>query len=250
MVLTSLDMNWQTLMSTLVGALLTFSAILFTQALEIRKQRRAHAKLVDALLQGLHDEVTGLLELARTGAARPIEAITEGKTYEGLFTASQDYFTVYHANAAWVMQIDDASLRREVIQTYMRAKVLLDTVCMNRLYLERYHYLQSTFLKTKDASVQKEAEEYHLTLVYTAAQLKRVDAAFKSAGSDLLSRLTAGREKWKAHEAVCITNGHAIAAGQSDLSAHMPSAAHHPEPFEHVPTCLLSTHLKQKSPAI
>ena len=64
-------------MSTLVGALLTFSAILFTQALEVRKQRRAHAKLMHALLQGLHDEIAGLLELARTGAARPIEAITE-----------------------------------------------------------------------------------------------------------------------------------------------------------------------------
>jgi len=230
-------MNWQTLMSTLIGALLTFSAILFTQALEIRKQRRAHTKSIRALLQGLHDEIAGLLELARTGAARPIGAITEGKPYEGLFTASQDYFTVYHANAGLVMQIDDACLRRNIIQTYMRAKVLLDTVCMNRLYLERYHYLQSTFLKTKDASVQKEAEEYHRTLVHTAAQLKRVDAEFKSAGSDLLNRLSAGGEKRKARKGASPPNGHAIEAGQSDLSAHMPSAARHPETFEGVPTC-------------
>jgi len=222
-------------MSTLVGALLTFSAILFTQALEIRKQRRAHAKSIRALLQGLHDETAGLLELARTGAARPIETITEGKPYEGLFTASQDYFTVYHANAGLVMQIDDACLRRNIIQTYMRAKVLLDNVCMNRLYLERYHYLQSTFLKTKDASVQKEAEEYHRTLVHTAAQLKRVDAEFKSAGSDLLNRLSAGSEKRKARKGAFPPNEHAIEAGQSDLSAHLPSAARHPETFEGVP---------------
>jgi hypothetical protein len=228
-------MNWQTLVSTLMGALLTFSAILFTQALESRKQRRTHAKSIHALLQGLHDEIAGLLELARTGATRPIEEITDGKPYEGLFTASQDYFTVYHANAEMVMQIDDACLRRKIILTYMRAKVLLDTVCMNRLYLERYHYLQSTFLKTKDPSIQKEAEEYHRTLIHTAAQLKRVDADFKSAGSDLLSRLTAGSEKRKARKAVCVTNEHTIAAGQSDLSAHMPSAARHPEIFEGVP---------------
>ena len=222
-------------MSTLVGALLTFSAILFTQALEIRKQRLAHAKLIHALLQGLHDEIAGLLELARTGAARPIETITEGKPYEGLFTASQDYFTVYHANAGLVMQIDDACLRRKIIQTYMRAKVLLDTVCMNRLYLERYHYLQSTFLKTKDASVQKEAEEYHRTLVHTAAQLKRVDAEFKSAGSDLLNRLSAGCEKRKARKGSSPPNGHAIEADQSDLSGQMPSAARHPATFDGVP---------------
>ena len=241
-------MNWQTLMSTLVGALLTFSAILFTQALEIRKQRRAHAKSIRALLQGLHDEIAGLLELARTGAARPIEAITEGKPYEGLFTASQDYFTVYHANAALVMQIDDACLRRNIIQTYMRAKVLLDTVCMNRLYLERYHYLQSTFLKTKDASVQKEAEEYHRTLVHTAAQLKRVDADFKSSGSDLLSMLSGRSEKRKALNAVCPPNGNAIAAAQNDLSANAECGA--PSGNIRMGSTLMSTHLNQKSSSI
>ena len=121
-------MNWHTLGSTLVGALLTFSAILFTQALDIRKQKRAHEKLIHALLQGLVDEVAGLLELARTGGAHPIEAVPEGKPYEGLFTASQDHFTVYHANAELVMQIDDARLRQKIIQTYLRAKVLLDNM--------------------------------------------------------------------------------------------------------------------------
>ena len=228
-------MNWQTLVSTLMGALLTFSAILFTQALENRKQRRAHAKSIHALLQALHDEIAGLLELARTGATRPIEEITDGKPYEGLFTASQDYFTVYHANAEMVMQIDDACLRRKIILTYMRAKVLLDTVCMNRLYLERYHYLQSTFLKTKDPSIQKEAEEYHRTLIHTAAQLKRVDADFKSAGSDLLSLLSAGAVKSKAPDAVFLPNRNVIPEARNNLSVQIPSALRHPTPVKGTP---------------
>jgi hypothetical protein len=107
----------------------------------------------------------------------------------------------------------------------------LDTVCMNRLYLERYHYLQSTFLKTKDASVQKEAEVYHRTLVHTAAQLKRVDAEFKSAGSDLLNRLSAGSEKREALNAVCPPNRNAIAAGPNDLRARIPSVHRAPSAF-------------------
>jgi hypothetical protein len=36
------------------------------------------------------------------------------------------------------MQITDAGLRRGINQTYTRAKAVLDTVNMNRLYLERY----------------------------------------------------------------------------------------------------------------
>jgi hypothetical protein len=215
-------MNWHTLASTLVGALITFSAILFTQALDLRKQTRARKKLIHALLQGLQDEIAGLLELASSGAARPIDAVPEGKPYEGMFTANQDYFTVYHTNTGLVMQMDDADLRRRVIQTYMRAKVLLDTICMNRLYLERYHYLQSTFLKTKDPSVQVEAEEYRRTLIDTAVQLKRVDADFRSSSSDLLSKLSAGIKRAETLMKASARNTAVISASRNTRGSEAP----------------------------
>jgi len=183
-------MHWQTFISTLLGGLVTFTAILFTNALDLRRRKRTHEKLIHALLQGLKDEIAGLLELAQTSPVRPIDAIPDGKPYEGLFTASQDYFIVYHANAALVMQIADANLRRSIIQTYTRAKAVLDTVNMNRLYLERYHYLQSTFLKTKDGSVQAESEDYRRALVEIARQLKQADAQFRRTAVDLLEMLS------------------------------------------------------------
>lgn len=183
-------MNWQAFVSTLLGGLITFSAILFTNVLDVRKRKRAHDKLIYALLQGLRDEIAGLLDMAETSPVRPIGSLPEGKPYEGLFTASQDYFIVYHANAELVMQIGDAELRRSIIQTYTRAKAVLDTVNMNRLYLERYHYLQSTFLKTKDASIHAESEQYRDALVHIARQLKLADAQFKKLAADLLEALS------------------------------------------------------------
>ena len=183
-------MNWHTFLSTLLGGLITFSAILFTNALDLRKRKRSHDNLIHALLQGLQDEIAGLLEMAKTRPVHPIEAVPEGKPYEGLFTASQDYFIVYHSNAALVMQIADANLRRSIIQTYTRAKAVLDTVNMNRLYLERYHYLQSTFLKTKDALVQAESEDYRQALVQISGQLKRADAEFRRTAASLLEMLS------------------------------------------------------------
>jgi len=113
-------MNWHTFASTLLGALFTFSGILFTHALDYQRPNRAHKKLLRALMQGLHDEIGGLLEFARTSSVHAIEAVTDGKPYEGLFTATQDYFTVYHPNVELVMQIDDAPLRRSIIQTHTR----------------------------------------------------------------------------------------------------------------------------------
>jgi len=183
-------MNWHTLISTLIGGLITLSAILLTNALDLRKSKRSHNELIHALLQGLQDEVAGLLEMAEASPVRPIAAVPDGKPYEGLFTASQDYFIVYHANAGLVMQIADPKLRRSIIQTYTRAKAVLDTVNMNRLYLERYHYLQSTFLKTKDASVQTESEDYRRALVHIAGQLKRADAEFRRTAASLVAMLS------------------------------------------------------------
>jgi hypothetical protein len=183
-------MNWQTFISTLLGGFITFSAILFTNVLDLRKRKRAHDALIRALLQGLQDEIGGVLEMAETSPVRPIQTVAEGKPYEGLFTASQDYFIVYHSNAALVMQIADANLRRSIIQTYTRAKAVLDTVNTNRLYLERYHYLQSTFLKTKDASVQTESEDYRGALVQIAGQLKQADAQFRRTAAGLLEMLS------------------------------------------------------------
>ena len=95
-------MNWDALTSTLIGALITYSAILLTQAIDVWKRKRTHNALIDALLHALQEEVESLLEMARMNAPS-VEDIPDGKPYERLFTARQDYFTVYHANAALVM---------------------------------------------------------------------------------------------------------------------------------------------------
>lgn len=176
-------------MSTLLGALLTYSAILFTNALDLRKRKRTADKLIHALLQGLHDEISGLVEMARNHSVPSVDATPEGQPYEGRFSAGQDYFTVYHSNAKLVMQIEDGELRRSVIQTYTHAKGLLDTVNMNRLYLDRYYYLKSTFLKTRDTLFQAESESYHQTLVQITTQLKIADAEFRKDASRVLEML-------------------------------------------------------------
>jgi len=187
-------MNWNPLASTLLGALITYSAILLTQAIELWKRDRAQKKLIHALLQALREEVESLLEMVGMNAPS-IEDIPDGEPYERLFTAKQDYFTVYHANAALVMQINQAELRRSIFKTYLRAKGLLDTISMNRLYLERYHYLQSTFLKTRDPSAQSASENYRQMLIQIAAQLRRADEEFRNYATHLLELLSVQDER-------------------------------------------------------
>jgi hypothetical protein len=128
-------MSWNLIIFSLIGGLLPLSAIVLTNTLQLRDRKRTQEQLIQALLQGLHDEIRGLLEMFATSSVRPIDTLPEGKPYEGLFAASQDYFTVYHANVAVIMQIPDMNLRRSIIQTYTRAKAMLDTVNINRLYL-------------------------------------------------------------------------------------------------------------------
>lgn len=183
-------MNWDALRSTLIGALITYSAILLTQSIDVWKRKRTHDSLIHALLHALQEEVESLLEMARMNAPS-VEDIPDGKPYERLFTARQDYFTVYHANAALVMQIKHPELRRSIFKTYLRAKGLLDTVSMNRLYLERFHYLQSTFLKTKEPTAKAASENYRQMLIQIAAQLRTADGEFRNAATRLVQQISA-----------------------------------------------------------
>ena len=183
-------MNWDALTSTLIGAVITYSAILLTQAMDVWKRKRTHDTLIHALLHAVQEEVESLLEMARVNAPS-VEDIPDGKPYERLFSARQDYFTVYHANAALVMQIKHPELRRSIFKTYLRAKGLLDTVSMNRLYLERFHYLQSTFLKTKDPTAKAASENYRQMLIQIAAQLRSADAEFRNAATRLVEEISA-----------------------------------------------------------
>jgi hypothetical protein len=60
-----------------------------------------------------HDGETGKQETLRTK--------DKATALRLLHSKNEAYFTVYHANAELVMQIDDARLRRKIIQTYMLA---------------------------------------------------------------------------------------------------------------------------------
>ena len=213
-------MNWNTLASTLLGALITYSAILLTQGIELWKRKRAHESLIHALLLALHEEVESLVEMARVNA--PPESQPDEKPYERLFSAKQDYFTVYHANAALVMQIKDAELRNGIFTTYTRAKGLLDMVSVNRLYLERYHYLQSTFLKTKDVTAFSASENYRQMLIEIAAQLRKSDTEFRRAAIRLLEMLSAHGSKAQ-HEPFASTDSRGLKA-----KAHFFQPVHSP----------------------
>src|SRR4051812_21953983 len=83
-------MNWDALTSTLIGAVITYSAILLTQAMDVWKRKRTHDTLIQALLHALQEEVESLLEMARMNAPS-VEDIPDGKPYERLFSARQDY---------------------------------------------------------------------------------------------------------------------------------------------------------------
>ena len=62
---------------------------------------------------------------------------------------------------------------------------------MNRLYLERFHYLQSTFLKTKDPTAKAASENYRQMLIQIAAQLRTADGEFRNAATRLVEQISA-----------------------------------------------------------
>jgi hypothetical protein len=179
-------MNWQTFLSTLLGALVSFSAVLLTYSLDRRKRRHADEKARRALLNGLYDELNGFFAFARPDPSDELA----GRMHEAGFAMTQDYFTLYHANVGQVMQLENAELRHLIVKTYTQGKVLVGMTRINQQCFERMQYLESTFHKTKDPTVEAAVERYRQIKAYLLVETKAADSRFNVSARQLLDLLT------------------------------------------------------------
>ncbi|MGA2244051.1 MAG: hypothetical protein ABSH48_03540 [Verrucomicrobiota bacterium] len=178
-------MNWQTFISTLLGACVSYSAIMLTYMLERRKRKRSDEKLKRALLHGLHDEINGLLTMVKLNP----EGELAQEMYEAAFGLTEDYFTVYHANVALVIQIENDELRQLIVRTYTLGKAFVTRANINKQCLDRLHYLESTYHKTKDPAVQISVEKYRQIKDRLVKEIKAADIRFHSSAQQLIALL-------------------------------------------------------------
>ena len=188
---------WETLIVTVTGAIVGGGLTgYFTlraadkshrQALDVQKQNQK--KIVKGFLQAVHDEIETLWETYQSGIGVQLEALKDGYALLAFYPVTQDYFTVYSSNGFLIGHVEDADLRKLIVQVYSKARGLIDSYKMNNDMLGKLEFWANLHKETNNP-VHKQNEQGQLTAMQLyAKRMKKSHAEVKEFSGQLLRRL-------------------------------------------------------------
>ena len=156
-----------------IGSALTLVGVYWSHRLEVQRQEKKEADQLIGLLQSFHDEIETIWESYHGNAGAQIEALEDGHPFLMYWPITQDYFTVYNANAFFIGRIKDHDLRKAIIATYTKARGLIDTFRMNNDFVQKYEYAYILFQETQNPVHQASVNNYLQILTQYAPKFKK-----------------------------------------------------------------------------
>ena len=188
---------WQTLLVTVVGALLgggltgyfalQASDKSHVHALDLQKQNQK--KIVMAFLQALHDEIETLWETYQSAVGFQLEALQDGYALLVYYPVTQDYFNVYSTNGFLIGHIEDADLRKLIVQVYSKSRGLIDSYRMNNDMVGKVEYWGNLHKMTNNPHYAENAQVQLAAMAVYARKMKESHAELKDLSGQLLRRL-------------------------------------------------------------
>ena len=130
------------LLSVAAGSFLGFAGSALVMCLQFNQQRKAkereQRKRVSNMLAGMTAELVAIEVRYNATAGAEIEKTKTDEAVKFYFPVTQDYFSVFHANAANLGELQDDDLRAEIILGYTKLKGFVDTFRMNNRFYEDY----------------------------------------------------------------------------------------------------------------
>lgn len=187
------DMDWNTLLSSGVGALigsaLTLLATLWSHKLQGVKQKEKDREIIQGVLQAIHDEMESLWDAYMDGAGHQLEALPDGQPLNMYWPITQEYFTVYNMNALFIGRIPDPDLRKLIVSSYSKARGLIDSYRLNNDLVQKHEHAYWVWQETKNEVHKATAAARYTAMVQYAAKLKKGHAEIKKQVQDLLRAL-------------------------------------------------------------
>jgi hypothetical protein len=113
-----LHLDWNTLLSSGIGALIGGALTLIAAYLSHRwgasKQAEKDAQMLMGVLQAVHGEIETLWDIYMDGIGLHLEALPNGQALNTYYPVTQEYFTVYSTNAFFIALIRDNDLRNRL----------------------------------------------------------------------------------------------------------------------------------------
>ena len=184
-----LTINWDTIVSILIGGGITLAATFIAHWLERRRTKCEQKKLMFGFIQGIYDEVKTLWDSYNENMGILIENIQPKESFGYYWPITQEYFTVYVNNAHLIGQINDHNLRKQIVSTYTKAKGLIDSYLLNNDLIQKHDQAELIYAETQKEIDQTYARIIRERLVEYAVPLKKSHLEVKESVESLLDML-------------------------------------------------------------
>jgi len=178
------------LIGSIVGGLITglFSlrAVKMSEIADREKREQTDAKILKGLLQALHDELDSLFAIFQERIGAQVDALPDGQPLALYFPITNDFFTVYNANAHLIGRIENNDCRKALVQTYVMAKGLVDSFRMNNDMLSKFEHWHTLSEETNNPVHKQNAQNQYNALIAYAFGIKKIQADTKKSLAELM----------------------------------------------------------------
>ena len=184
---------WSAITGAVIGGLITgYFAILATNRSYQHQKRHAEEneeKLINGLLQAIHDEVETIYERYQETMGSKLESLKEGEALVFYYPLVSDFFTVYNGNSFLIGRISDNDLRKSIITTYTLAKGMVDSFRLNNDLVAKFEFSDKVYQETQQDIHKQQALAHYASLVEYAKVLKEGHFKLKNEIANLLRKL-------------------------------------------------------------
>jgi hypothetical protein len=152
--------SFAALAGAVIGGVFTLRATNKAVQMENAKELRRDEKEVQNLLEALGVEIRILLEFHQRRIGYKVEQLPEGEPLACYYPLTQDYFTIYNANAAMIGRIKNPDLREAIVICYNKCKKVVDAFKYNNdLYIEYRNLLNDDSSPRTDKMIAHKRQE-------------------------------------------------------------------------------------------
>jgi len=163
--------------SAVIGGVLTglFSLVAVGKQVKSTRQidRERLEEEIDGIIQAIYDEITTVYKAYEQSIGVLVEALKQKEIFTTYYYVTEDYFTIYNSNASVIEKISDRELRSLIVETYCKAKMLLDVFELNNNILSRHHELVILSYKAKDEYDMALASREETKLIVNATAIRK-----------------------------------------------------------------------------
>jgi hypothetical protein len=181
-------MNWEPIIPSIVGGLLTgtfaitaqFFATRWTYNNNTRLGQRQQQKRTKAILQAIRIDFEIAYEIYYRKAGKFVEQLPDGQPYFQFFKEPESWLIVYPNHTEVVGQLNDPELSKAIMLAYYEGKYVIDGLQVNNWYLERIIEMNKLRAEGPNSYVDANYPNCRDTLVKLAPGLKKGNHVFKA----------------------------------------------------------------------